>query len=203
MRLGVDSFDYYVLDEAASLVKNTPGILMEIGVREGGGLQYIIDGLLNNHIYGRTVVGLDPYGDLPYEWKEGKIAPWTYSNDMKKTAYKNLFEYVIGKPVNLELITMTDETYFKRYADGVPIYETTEEILEDRYALIHYDGPHSLDALKKEMAFFRPRTPIGGIWVFDDVTDFYDHDAVHKVLTETCFEEITKTQKKASYRRFK
>jgi hypothetical protein len=201
MRLGTDSGDYHVLLNAAKQVSWTPGIILELGVREGGGLQWMIDGLISTDNKNRVVVGLDPYGDLPYEWQEGAIAGWTYSNEMKNRAIAGLHSYVMDKPVNLVMMNLTDTEYFTRFADGLPVYMNGKAEIINQYALVHFDGPHNLKDIDNEMEFFFTRTPIDGIWVFDDVTGFYDHDAVEKRLFNTGFEVIEKTAKKASYRR--
>ena len=64
-QFGTDSGNYEVLADAARRSKGVEGAAVEIGVRLGGGLKYIIDGLVET---GQTpekpVFGIDPYGNI-------------------------------------------------------------------------------------------------------------------------------------------
>jgi hypothetical protein len=94
---------------------------------------------------------------------------------------------------------MEDTEFFMRFEDGVPVYNEYKQILKD-YALVFFDGPHDVPSVLKEISFFSSRTPVGGIWVFDDIT-YYDHDVVEKVIFNLGFQPMEKTLVKASYKK--
>ncbi|MGA1048839.1 MAG: hypothetical protein ACO3UU_12595, partial [Minisyncoccia bacterium] len=66
--LETDSFDYDVLYNAAKSVVNVDGLLCEIGIRRGGSLKYIIDGVSSNKH--KTIIAIDPYGNIDYGYLE-------------------------------------------------------------------------------------------------------------------------------------
>ena len=91
-QFGTDSGNYEVLADAARRSKGVEGAAVEIGVRLGGGLKYIIDGLVET---GQTpekpVFGIDPYGNIEYYrdeiFKEGRC---DYTNEMRDICLINM-----------------------------------------------------------------------------------------------------------------
>ena len=200
-RLETDSQDYHVLANATRDIKDIPGLICEIGTRRGGSMKVIIDALLENRDFDRNVVGLDPYGNIDYNFTQDETKKLDYTNDMRNETFYSLYGYVMNKPVNLVLHVLEDTEFFKRFSDGVPFYKESKTIIND-YALVFFDGPHHTDPILKEMEFFQPRTQKGGIWVFDDVKDYYPHnEVIEPWLFANGWELIDKTVHKASYRK--
>jgi cephalosporin hydroxylase len=100
---------------------------------------------------------------------------------------------------------MEDTEFFKRFEDGVPTYKNTEKSIENKYALVHFDGPHAVSDIIREVDFFSSRMSVGGFFVFDDTyVGYYDHDKVEKFIFELGdFELVGKEKHKASYKKFK
>jgi hypothetical protein len=198
-QFGTDSANYEVLTDAAIRSKGVEGAAVEIGVRLGGGLQKIIDGLVES---GQTpekpVFGIDPYGNIEYYrdeiFKEGRC---DYTNEMRDICMINLYLYCRQKNVNFYMFNLEDTEFFNRYADGVPIYAEHKSIL-NKYSVVHFDGPHTLGALDTEIAFFLERSDPGTVFVFDDV-EMYEHAAVHNQLLEHGMETAMETPRKWSY----
>jgi hypothetical protein len=200
--LETDSGDYYVLANAAKMIKGVPGAVCEIGTRRGGSLKLICDSILENQDYQRNVVCIDPYGNIDYPSGELENRPslkFDYTNDMRNESLTALYEYACGKPINIVFMCLEDTEFFKRYADGVPFYNENK-IIEDKYSLVFFDGPHHLEALYEEVNFFDPRSVLGSMWVFDDV-ELYPHDEVEKKLFDLGWELVEKTNRKASYKK--
>lgn len=198
--LQTDSLDYHVLANAAKLIKGVPGAVCEIGTRRGGSLKIICDSILENEDYQRNVVGIDPYGNIDYaigETESRSSLKLDYTNDMRNESLTALYDYACGKPINLVFMCLEDTEFFKRYADGMPFYNENK-IVETNYAFVFFDGPHHLEALYEEMAFFQPRSVVGSVWVFDDV-ELYPHDEIEKKLFENGWALLEKTGRKASY----
>ena len=199
-----DSRDYYVLYEAAEAIAEVPGLICEIGLRQGGGTKTIIDAI---HKSGkeRTFISIDPYGSIPFEGMDDELAPKTdYSNAMQKDTLEKMYRFMSILPkINFLFFPLEDTEFCKRYADGVPTYVNNTKEVVNEYALVHFDGPHSTSATMKETRFFIDKTPIGAIFVFDDVKHFYDHDKIKDFLYENGWEQIQATNIKASYVRTK
>lgn len=194
MTFYTDSTDYHILEHAAQTITKTqvPGAALEIGVRLGGSLKIIMDNT-DSH---RLIIGVDPYGDIPYTEHENQVVKLDYTNDMRDQFLRNL--YTSDVQHNVLLFNMEDTEFFERFADGVPHYQT-EKKLNTQYALVHFDGPHSSDHVSQEVLFFAAKTPYGGVWVFDDVST-YNHQIVHKLILQLGFEPLlTGTGTKISY----
>jgi len=202
IELPTDSLEYDILFEAAKSIKDVPGLTIELGVRRGGGSRFIIEGLLSNEDTYRTHLCVDPYGNIDYpEGDDGRVIKCDYTNQMRNDCLRNMYAYVQYRPVNVLFYVMEDVEFFKRFGDGVPVYNEHKHII-NTYALVHFDGPHTRDILYPEIDFFQERSSIGSMWVFDDV-ELYDHDSVEKYVLERGWELVKKGKRKASYKRVK
>jgi len=198
VELPTDSLEYEILYEAAKAIKDVPGLTCELGVRRGGGSRLIIEGLMDNSDHGRTHICVDPYGNIDYpEGDDGRVIKCDYTNQMRNDCLKNIYAYIRHKPIGVLFYVMEDTEFFKRFADGVPVYNEHKQIV-NTYALVHFDGPHTRDILYPEIDFFQERAVPGSMWVFDDV-ELYDHDSVEKYVLERGWELVKKGQRKASY----
>ncbi len=104
---------------------------------------------------------------------------------MRSECMAALWAYIAENPVNYQFYNWTDIEYFKRMQDFIPVYIESEPTLvgEMKYAMVHLDGPHTVDDIKNELDFFIPRMEIGATICFDDVTpDFYDHSQIESYI---------------------
>lgn len=192
-----DSGDYHLLTKGVELSVHVPGLTCEIGLRRGGGTKTIIDELAIRAPH-KAHIAIDPYGHIPYEHKEGQVVQLDYTNEMRDECLFNLYQYTREKKIPFLFFNLEDSEFFKRFADGVPVYNVEKEIINS-YSFVHYDGPHSVGPLLAEINFFYNRINPGTCWVFDDVTGYYDHDAIEKELFNRGFVLIQKTWHKALY----
>lgn len=192
--------DYHVLSNAAKNIKNISGIVCEIGTRKGGGLKLIIESLIENGDYDRNVIGLDPYGNIDYQFDQQKVGRCDYTNTMRNETLCALYSFINDKRVNLVMFILEDSEFFEKFKNGIPFYNE-EKIILNQYALVYFDGPHSTELIMKEIEFFNERTPIGGYWVFDDVDNgFYPHnEQIEPWLLNNGYKMVEKTRCKASY----
>lgn len=195
--LPTDSGDYHLIRKGVEMCEHVQGMTCEIGLRRGGGTKVILDELFRT-ISKKTHIAIDPYGSIVYEHKEGERVVLDYSNDMRDECLANLYMYTRQLRIPFLFFNLEDTEFFERYADGVPIYNTTKQICNS-YSFVHFDGPHAVAPLMEEIAFFHPRTPVGACWVFDDVTNYYDHDKIEKHLFKLGFVLIEKLYHKALY----
>jgi hypothetical protein len=194
-----DSGDYHLLTKGIELSANVPGMTCEIGLRRGGGTKTIIDALAQYAPH-KVHIAIDPYGNIEYEHKEGDIVRLDYTNEMRDECLGNLYPYAKEKKINFQFFNLEDREFFKRYGDGVPVYDYKKRVEKD-YSFVHFDGPHALEPLDEEISFFRYRTPVGGVWCFDDITGYYDHSRIEERLTLLGFVVIEKRWHKGLYKR--
>lgn len=199
-----DSQEYDILHNAVLACKGVPGALVEIGTRRGGSAKIIIDALAENQDTDRSMFCIDPYGNIDYPqhvdsdtYKQVKL---DYDNTMRNRSIPSLYYYAYSKGLNFSFFCMEDTEFFKRFADGVPVYEQVKKI-ENQYAFVFFDGPHVDYALKTEVEFFIERAPIGAVFVMDDIW-MYNHSAIEDIIFHAGFSCLEKRNVKASYKRF-
>jgi hypothetical protein len=190
-----DSLEYEFFDEAIQLLKNPIGVSVEIGVRRGMGTKCIIDAYRKYHPSIQLKhLGIDPYGNILYRTSDNdKGGRLDYTNKMKQDALLAIIkEYPEFNFVNLE-----DSEFFKRYADGYPVYDFEKKLLT-KYETVHFDGPHDTESVMKEVDFFLDRRPEQCVYIFDDI-DTHDIDKIGEHLIWNGFKEFKKGKRKAVF----
>jgi len=195
-----DSGEYEFLTESVELSKYVSGMCIEIGLRRGLGTKTIIDAV-RQYCPGKTVVAVDPYGSILYKPREHMEAcRLDYTNQMKAETLAALWAYVAENPVDFHYFCMTDDEYFERFGDFVPIYNI-DEIGCTGYSFVHLDGPHSVESVNHEVDWFSDRMLPGAILCIDDITsDFIPIELVEQHMGDR-FECIKKGFKKGLWRR--
>jgi len=190
-----DSSEYEFFDEAIQLLKNPIGVSVEIGVRRGMGTKCIIDAYRKYHPSIQLKhLGIDPYGNILYRTSDNdKGGRLDYTNKMKQDALLAIIkEYPEFNFINLE-----DSEFFKRYADGYPVYDFEKKLLT-KYETVHFDGPHDTESVMKEVDFFLDRRPEQCVYIFDDI-DTHDIDKIGEHLIWNGFKEFKKGKRKAVF----
>lgn len=190
-----DSLEYEFFDEAIQLLKNPIGVSVEIGVRRGMGTKCIIDAYRKYHPSIQLKhLGIDPYGNILYKTSDNdKGGRLDYTNKMKQDALLAIIkEYPEFNFINLE-----DSEFFKRYADGYPVYDFEKKLLT-KYETVHFDGPHDTESVMKEVDFFLNRRPEQCVYIFDDI-DTHDIDKIGEHLIWNGFKEFKKGKRKAVF----
>lgn len=181
--LPTDSANYDIITEGVIKSAQANGLTCEIGLRRGGGTKYILDALKSSG-QEKLHIAIDPYGNIDYpEGDEGRTIRCDYTNSMRDETLINLYLYCWQNKMPFLFFNLEDSEFFKRYADGVPVYNEHKQLI-NQYAFVHFDGPHTVSALLDEIAFFHPRSSQGAVWVFDDVA-LYDHAKIDHHLTES------------------
>jgi hypothetical protein len=180
--------DYTTLEVSCEFIAKhkIPGLILEIGTRRGGSAQAIADNLEKFGDTNRTIISIDPYGQILYERDDKEPVRYDYTNSMRNETIPDLMKYINGKGFNYLFFNMGDDEFMKRFHDGVPIY-SIEKTIEDKYALVYVDGPHSTDAVLRETIFLVNRMSTGGVIVYDDC-QLYDHGLIDHVLKVNGFE---------------
>jgi hypothetical protein len=196
-----DSWHYELITQGVELSKNTDGLCLEIGLRLGGGSKYILDAV-KKFCPSKVCVAIDPYGSILYEHKEKHFVRLDYTEDMKAECLSNIYKYSKQLQIPFIFINLEDTEFFKRYSDGIPVYNEVKQI-QNKYSFIHFDGPHAIQPILDEIDFFLPRIDSGACFVFDDIGGdgdvYYDHEVIENYLFEKGFKLITKTVKKGLY----
>jgi len=165
-----DSIEYELIEKVCKLIKKEDPFTCEVGVRLGKGTKTILDTLKNKKDHWH--IGIDPYGDITYDHfdKDSTVthksgtSP-TYPNSMKSQLLQNIMYD------NFTLFTMTDEDFFRRYGEGVPIFKETRK-LKNEYDLVFLDGPHKTIDVIKEIIFFGERLVKEGFLILDDFESY-------------------------------
>lgn len=216
---GTDSQEYEILWNAAKNIKGVEGAVVEIGTRRGGSAKMIIDALAEQGDTNRSMFCIDPYGNIDLEITNinasihypGKyqvegdpmskdasfVTKFDYTNDMRNRVIPSLYYYAYQRGLNFTFFCLEDHEFFNRYADGVPVYNEVKK-LENQYAFVFFDGPHTNEAVDLELNFFLQRSTKGTTFVFDDIW-MYDHDKFEKIMFDNGFDILEKKQIKASY----
>ena len=197
--MNTDSREYDILGEAAWVARDVEGLTCEIGVREGGGSQVIMD-ITRRSGHPKIHIAIDPFGNIEYEHWESRKERIDYTNKMKNNMLKNLYTYCSQTGVECLFFPLEDTEFFKRYADGVPIYDQYKRI-ENRYALVFFDGPHTTELVRTEFDFFKDKVPLGGTVVFDDIDQYPHMEMLDSYVRSAGFEPIRKGSCKISYKK--
>lgn len=195
-----DSGEYEMLTKAVELSKDVDGLCVELGLRLGMGTKTIIDAIAE-YCPHKVAMAIDPYGSIIYEHREGQFCRLDYTEQMKNTCLGNMYPYATDKKVKFRFWELEDTEFFKRFKDGVPIYDLEKKIV-NQYAMAHLDAPHGGEAIIAEIDFFKDRMDSGACIVIDDISpDFVDLEPVEKYLFHWGFELIDKGNKKALYQK--
>lgn len=197
IELTTDSGDYHLLTQGIELSAAVEGMTCEIGLRRGGGSKFILDAL-KIHAPHKIHIAIDPYGHIEYEHKQDQKVRLDYTNEMRDECLANLYQYTLQQKQQFIFFPLEDTEFFKRFADGVPVYNL-EKVIETKYSFVHFDGPHSIAPLWAEIEFFAQRIDKGACFVFDDVNGYYNHDFIEGTLFSMGFLLIQKTYHKALY----
>ena len=191
-----DSYDYELLDSAVKRIKNPIGSSFEIGVRRGMGSKTIIDAYRKYHpkLIDLIHVGLDPYGDLPYNFSETiQNAKTDYTNLMKRETIINFAK----KYQEFHFVNLDTYEFFKRFSDGYPVYQKKKKII-NKFEIVHFDGLHDLKNVTLEVEYFLRHLSEHTIFIFDDI-DSFDIERIGKLLQNNNFKVFESKERKASF----
>ena len=139
------------------------GPFVEVGNREGGTLMMAMD-----HPSSTTVIGIDPYGGIPYTLPNGEMT-MEYDNHMRE----RMRETVTESP-NADKLQHFNCTSLLWVTDQLRREFQIGSLL--RAAFVFLDGRHDKETVDMELEFFGPRMADGGVLVVDDVSMMPDVD---------------------------
>lgn len=197
-----DSDEYWFLSEAVELSKDVEGMCCEIGLRLGMGTKTIMDAV-REHCSTKLVVSVDPFGNIPYTGREPDgETHYDYTDYMRNKCMKNMWSYVDDYPIDWRPMQMSDKDFFQYYVNGIPRYHYNGMYLENKYSMIHLDGPHYIEAIKEEILWFNHRMDSGATIVIDDITpDFINFEPIQRWLELLNFEHIKTGGKKSLWQK--
>jgi hypothetical protein len=195
----IDSREYSILTDAIKLIKDVDGLSCEIGVREGGSSYMIMKTLLENGDR-RIHIGIDPFGNIEYSHWENRVDRCDYTNTMKQRTLKELYDWCFQHSAEFLFFPLEDTEFFNKYGDGIPVYNEKKYII-NKYAAVFFDGPHTTKLIKDEIEFFKTRTAIGGVWIFDDIEQYPHMRNIDFYIKSLGFKQLQKGTKKISYQK--
>ena len=111
---------------------------------------------------------------------------------------RELYKWCDENSMEFLFFPLEDTEFFKRYADGVPIYKDEKKII-NTYKLVFFDGPHTFECIKEEISFFEDRMGLGSAMVFDDISQYRHYEKIHPYLSFLGFNEVERGYYKTSY----
>lgn len=199
VELQTDGNEYEIIDSACEEVKDVSGIICEIGTYLGGGMATLMKKFHELNQMNRTFIGVDPYGDIMYLDMTGLHNRCNFTNRTKSNFLSKIYELAFHLQTNFIFFNLTDEQFFKRFGDGIPVYNEVEELINS-YALVSIDGPHAVEPVLNEFRFFCSRMVTGGVIVFDDINQ-YEHNIVDREVLNSGFILLERGHYKYSYKK--
>jgi len=183
-----DSLEYDLIEQAIKFLVNPVGNTVEIGVREGFASKLIIDAWRKHQTIPLIHLGVDPYGDIPYNESDKSLnIDYTgYNNKIKQ----DMLLYMTHHYPEFNLVNLEDTEFFDKFKNGYPIYNK-KKILIDKYDFVLLDGPHDTPTILNEMLFFIKRAPKHQLIMIDDVKSFdlvHIEDKVKQFNYSVCYE---------------
>jgi len=192
-----DSREYDLIEKSIHSLKNPIGNTIEIGVRDGFASKLIIDVWKKHQKIPLNHLGIDPYGNLPYQMSDKSLITNTdYSSKMKQ----DMLVYMSYYYPEFNLINLEDTEFFEKFEKGYPVYNR-KKILINKYDFVFLDGPHDTASILKEMLFFIQRAPEQQLIMIDDIT-FFDLNLIEKEAKQFNYFICNKGQRKVVFSNF-
>ena len=90
-----------------------------------------------------------------------------YTEEMKQKTVSYLYQ---NYP-EFDFYHMTDDYYFRTMGDGHQLGLFNNMMLFGLYKVVHFDGPHTTEAVLQELNFFIPRSETKALFIIDDYKD--------------------------------
>ena len=164
-----DSSEYHLITKhIGKLNIDRATLTCEIGLREGLGSKIIMDAVREHKPNLYKHIAIDPYNNLSYEHydNEGSVVAG-YTEELKQKTVSYLYQ---NYP-EFDFYHMTDDYYFKTMGDGHQLGLFNNMMLFGLYKVVHFDGPHTTEAVIQELNFFIPRSETKALFIIDDFKD--------------------------------
>lgn len=162
---GMDLFYNFALETSKKVDETLP--FVEIGVRLGGSSLYLLKAIKDSGKIKRPLVTIDPYGEIPYEFKVGNIkTKAVYTESFYRTALKELSNYCYQNNLLHINFKITSEDFINIF----PLIKVWNEgkIIPENFGFVYLDGSHEEKVVAMELDYFLPKVCSGGILVIDD-----------------------------------
>jgi hypothetical protein len=126
--MNTDSREYYIIQNAVNRIQNIDGFTCEIGIREGGSTQIILDELISTK-QNKIHIAIDPFGNIDYAHWENKTEKLDYTNKMKNNMLKHLYSYCDDNNMEVIFFPLEDTEFFEKFSNGIPIYNENKSII--------------------------------------------------------------------------
>ena len=193
-----DSSEYHLITKhIGKLNIDRATLTCEIGLREGLGSKIIMDAVREHKPNLYKHVAIDPYNNLSYEHydNEGSVVAG-YTEEMKQKTVSYLYQ---NYP-EFDFYHMTDDYYFRTMGDGHQLGLFNNMMLFGLYKVVHFDGPHTTDAVIQELNFFIPRSETKALFIIDDYKDLR-MGIVDMLLLTYNFKVVEKGENKIIYQK--
>ncbi len=193
-----DSLESEILAEALKVSTDVEGLTLEIGARCGGSTLVFLDHHATTR-EGKSHIAIDPFGGIPYHYLNVCMKTGIYTNSIRDMFVIELFNKCKEHELNAVYFQLEDTEFFKRFPDGVPIYENNKKTVVSKYSCVFIDGQHTLVSVQNAFEFFKDRISQGGTIVFDDIDQYPHMEEFHSIVLDEGFKTLTQGERKISY----
>ena len=192
-----DSKEYEFITEEIEKLNLTDIVLTcEIGLRRGLGSKTIMDAVISKDVPHYRHIAIDPYGNLNYAHYDNGL-PYTsdYTDFMKIEALFDLVKYK-----EFAFFEFPDTYFFETMNKGYPLSIDGKTVYKSNYSVVHLDGPHTTEAVNKEVTFFMRHMEQESLLILDDHNE-YNTKTIRWGLEKIGFEKIREGERKLIFKR--
>jgi len=160
-----DSLEYELITkEIEKLHLEDTVLTCEIGLRRGLGSKTIMDAVIAKGVLHYRHIAIDPYGNLNYKHYDDRPSYTAdYTDEMKVQTVSELSKYK-----EFAFFEFPDEYFFETMSEGYPFSIQGHTFILGQYSIVHLDGPHTTQAVQKEIDFFMKRMSDNSLIIIDD-----------------------------------
>ena len=193
-----DSLEYELITKGIEKLKLEDTVLTcEIGLRKGLGSKTIMDAVIAKGVANYRHIAIDPYGNLNYKHYDDR-PPYTadYTDSMKVQTVSELSKYK-----EFAFFEFPDEYFFETMGDGYPFSIQGQTYILGQYAIVHLDGPHTSQAVQKEVDFFMKRMTDDSLIIIDDYKTMNLKTVRWFLEGKMAFKPVVEGERKLIYKR--
>lgn len=170
-----EGFDL-VLEVFEKTIKQHPEPILEIGTNMGGSSKCFLE-ILNNNKKLNYLIGVDPFGSVPYHNGAFQQESSVYENQRYYSSMSMLYELAKTLNLNYTHFKMSSEDFMNVYP-FLSLYPGSVSQKLNKFSFVYLDGSHDPEIVKKEVEFFLDKftgTIIVDDWEGDRFPNFIDY----------------------------
>lgn len=165
-----------------SVIKNCDLPVLEIGTNMGGSSKCFLE-ILNNNKKSNYLIGVDPFGSVPYHNGAFQQESSQYENDRYYSSMEMLYGFAKSLKLDYTHFKVTSEDFIKMFP-LLNLYKNSTTTKLNMFSFIYLDGSHDPEIVRKEVEFFKDKFDLKGAIVVDDWEESRFDGFVDKIIRE-------------------